>query len=139
MTFIEKKIVRIVEWLKKVFHVQTYVIEFFFVGIILVVVAIISGKGIVEWIGVVAVMLNFGHASIADRLEEKEAVRFHVNKKSDVECYWKLKYYFIAKELCWLAYFLILGAYSALVGVGIFLLYPWWRKIWRKYHPVSLK
>ncbi len=118
--------------LKKIFHVKTYIIEYVFVGIILSTIALISGKGIVEWVGVLAVLINFGHTQIADRLKEKEEKRFHNNEVVSVDCYWKLNYYFYAKELCWFLYFFLIGAWSALAGVFIFLLYPLWRKTWRK-------
>jgi hypothetical protein len=51
------------------------VIEYVFVATILIVVALITKKGWIEWIGTVAVFLTFGHASIAERLREREALR----------------------------------------------------------------
>ena len=136
MQHFSKNLVRQVLNIKKIFHVQTYVIEYVFVGGVLIAIALISHKGLVEWLGVLAVFLTFGHTSIADRLHEREAKRYNIDKKVEVNCYWKLNYYFYAKELCWLIYFLLLGAWSALAGVFIFLLYPLWRKVYRKYHPV---
>lgn len=133
----QKKLAQIVLWVKKTFHVQTYIVEYVFVGAVLVIIAIVSHKGLVEWLGVVAVFLTFGHASIAERLQEREAKRYHIDRKVEVECYWKLNYYFYAKEFCWLVYFYLLGAWSALAGVFIFLLYPLWRKTWRKYQPIK--
>ena len=32
--------------------------------------------------------------------------------------------------------FVALHAYSALVGCGIFALYPVWRRLWRRWHPL---
>jgi len=133
----QKGIVSLVQKIKHVFHIKTWIIEYVLVGIILIAVALISHKGWIEWIGVLAVFLNFGYVQIADRMEEKEAQKFHINKKADIECYWKLKYYFYGKEILWFAYFLLLGAYSALAGVILFLLYPWWRKVYRKHHPLK--
>jgi len=132
MKKIQKILIDIVVYIKKIFHLKTYVVEYIFVGIILFTIALISGKGIVEWVGVLAVLINFGHTQIADRLKEKEEKRFKNNEMVNVDCYWKLNYYFYAKELCWLLYFFLVGAWSALAGVFIFLLYPLWRKTWRK-------
>lgn len=81
-----------------------------------------------EWLGALAVLLTFCHAQIGFRLSEAEAARAITKTKVQVECYWKLQYYFVAKELCWFVYFGLLGAWSALVGVVVFLLYPVWRR-----------
>ncbi len=116
---------------------KTWVYEFTVVLIILVVVAVITKKGLIEWIGVLAVLVTFGHTQIADRLHEREAQRYQIDKSAEVECYWKLNYYFYIKEILWFTYFVFLGAYSALVGVFLFLLYPIWRRYWRKKHPLK--
>ncbi len=129
-------IIRWMEWVKNKFHIQTYIIEYIFVAGILVAVAILSHKGWIEWIGVFAVFLTFGHASIAERLREREELR-HIKKSAiEVHCYYKLPYYFYAKEILWFVYFVLLGAYSALAGVVIFLLYTPWRRYYRKHHPI---
>jgi hypothetical protein len=116
---------------------KTWVYEFLVVLVVLVVVALITKKGIIEWIGVLAVLITFGHTQIADRLHEREARRYKIDKTAEVECYWKLNYYFYTKEILWFVYFVFLGAYSALVGVFLFLLYPLWRRWWRKRHPLK--
>lgn len=136
MNILEKIPADIVKYLKKVLKVKTYVIEYIFVATVLIVVALVSKKGMVEWLGVLAVFLTFGHTSIADRLHEREAKRYSIDKKVEVNCYWKLNYYFVAKEACWFIYFYLLGAWSALVGVFVFLCYPLWRKLWRRHKPV---
>lgn len=56
-----------------------------------------------------------------------------------VDCHWKLKWYLVSKEIWWLIYFVYLGAWSALVGVGLFLLYPLWRHWYRSKWPVEEK
>lgn len=129
-------LIRLVEKLKKLLHCRTYYIEYIFVTIILVAVALISKKGPVEWIGVLAVFFTFGHTQVSDRLQEAEAHRHKNLEKVTVECYYKLNRYFYLKEICWFLYFVLIGAWSALAGVIIFLLYPRWRKLWRKYHPL---
>ena len=130
-------IIRGVESIKKNLKVQTYFIEYVFVAVILIAVAIGSGKGLIEWIGVAAVFLTFGHASIAERLREWEALRHLKRSPIEVACYWKLPYYFYAKELLWLVYFVCIGAWSALAGVFVFLAYTPWRSYYRKWHPIS--
>jgi hypothetical protein len=37
----------------------------------------------------------------------------------------------------WFVYFILLGAWSALAGVIVFLLYTPWRNYYRKYHPIE--
>jgi hypothetical protein len=130
-------LIKLIEWIKKRFKIQTFIIEYLFIGAILTAVAIISEKGWVEWIGVVAVFLTFGHASIAERLREREALRHLARTPLEVACYWKLPYYFYAKEILWLAYFIFIGAWSAIAGVIVFLIYGPWRSYYRKWHPVS--
>jgi len=112
---------------------RTYHIENFFVAVILILIALITKKGAVEWIGVIAVYLNFGYISIADRLREAEEIRIEKKELIIVECYKKLDYYYMSKEAFWLLYFILLGAYSALAGIIIFLCYRPWRMYYRKY------
>ena len=123
--------------MKKRFVFKTWMGEFVVVATILVLVAAIAHKGLIEWIGVLAVLVTFGHTQIAERLHEREAKRYSIDKKVDVECYWKLNYYFYTKEILWFVYFAFLGAWSALVGVLVFLFYPLWRKWWRSKHPLN--
>ena len=81
----------------------------------------------IELVGSLAVLLTFGHAQIADRLAEQEGLR----DKPQVDCYRKMVYYFVGKEMCWLVYFACTHTYSALVGVFVFLAYPVWRRFYR--------
>lgn len=117
------------------------------------------------YIGALAVLLTFGHVQIADRLAEAEQTRNDLEREvralsqrfehaaeapplqeveqaeqrlvNHVECYRWLRRYLVAKELCWLSYFVMLSAWSALVGVGVFLLYPAWRHYYRKRRPCA--
>ncbi len=130
-------LIRFIEWLKKKLGVRTHVIEYIFVAIPLIVVAVVTKKGFIEWIGIAAVFLTFGHASVAERLREREELRHLKRSPVEVHCYWKLPYYFYAKEILWFVYFILLGAWSALAGVILFLLYTPWRKYYRKWHPVK--
>ncbi len=127
--------VRILEYIKINTPLKrTWYTEAIFVLVVLVTTALISKKGAVEWIGVCAVFFTFQHASIAERLGEAEKKRLKDGENIYVDCYHKLPKYFYAKEACWLLYFVLVGAWSAVVGVFIFLLYPVWRKVWRKHH-----
>jgi len=134
--FIEKCIVWPVEFGKRVTGLDTYVFEMGFVFVVLAIVALISHKGYVEWIGVFAVFFTFGHMSVAETLREQEEARAHKGDPVTVECYGKLETYYFLKEGCWFVYFLLLGAWSALAGCVLFLFYGPWRKLWRKYHPL---
>lgn len=144
---------------------RTWYIEAAVVAAILLVVAYCSDRGYVEFIGAAAVLLTFMHVQIADRLAEAEGqrARLELDLRSlsqryehaadkppldqvkaaedrlilHVDCHWKLKWYLIGKELLWLGYFVTLGAWSALVGVGLFLLYPIWRHLYRSWRPIG--
>lgn len=82
----------------------------------------------IELIGSVAVLLTFLHAQVANCMTEQQATL----ETPTVECYrWAGRYY-VAKEVFWFAYFALMGAWSALVGVFVFLLFPYWRKLYRR-------
>jgi len=129
-------LIRYIERLKNKLRIQTHIIEYVFVATILIIVAIVTKKGLIEYIGITAVFLTFCHASIAERLREREELRQIKKSPVEVHCYYKLPYYFYAKEILWFLYFILLGAYSALAGVIIFLLYTPWRNYYRKHHPI---
>lgn len=131
---IGKNIVKYFIKLRDVAHLKTYQLEQVFVGLVLIIAALITQRGLIEWVGVVAVFLNFGHVSVADRLREAEELRQQHKDLVSVECYKKLDHYYFSKEIFWLLYFVLLGAWSALVGVGLFLLYTPWRRMYRTYH-----
>lgn len=108
-------------------------IEFAVVGVVLSVVVGITGGGIVEQVGSLAVLLSFGHAQVANRLAEREAAREHAT----VECHRWAARYFIGKEALWFVYFVLHHSWSALAGVGLFLVYPAWRRFWRARKPLA--
>lgn len=103
------------------------------VGVVLALVVVVTRGPWVEWVGALAVYCGFCHASIAERMREREAAR----SVPSVECHAKLGHFFVAKELGWLVYFVVHGAWSALVGCGVFLAYPFWRRYWRSIHPMG--
>ncbi len=112
---------------------RTWHFEAIIVLLILILTAVISNKGWIEYLGVCAVFITFLHASVADRLAEVQSKKNSNNEKVDIECYYKLEKYFYLKEILWLCYFVFLGAWSAIIGVAVFLFYPIWRKAWHKY------
>lgn len=107
--------------------------EMAFVGVALAGVAIASGGGFVELLGATAVLLTFGHASVSERLREREAARL----RPSVDCHRWATRYFISKEAIWFAYFVLHRSWAALAGVLLFLLYPSWRRLWRRHHPLA--
>lgn len=122
----------------KTWHFETLV-----VATILVAVALCSGGGALELVGAGAVLLSFGHASVADRLAEAERERrAYVQFSGDtdkhaVACHRWATRYLVGKEVLWLAYFVAHQSWSALAGVGLFLVYPLWRRWWRARHPLG--
>jgi len=103
------------------------------VAVVLSTVAFVRGDWR-EWVAAAAVLATFGHASVAERLREREAARDQV----EVDCVKWTWGYFVAKEILWAAFFITTGAYAALVGVGVFLVFPLWRRWWRGRHPLHL-
>lgn len=107
--------------------------EWAFVIAVLSTVNLVTHAKAVEWIGAAAVLLSFGHAAISDRMAEKQAAM----SQPDVECFrWSWRY-FVGKETLWVAYFVLHRSYAALVGCGVFLLYPAWRRLYRKVSPLN--
>lgn len=119
-------------FIKNQLKLKTFQLESAFVLIILCLTALIFGKEWHEWIAVIAVFYTFKHASVSNRLEEKEAQRKLLGEKVFVDCYHMAKKFFITKEILWFSYFAINGSYSALAGVIIFLIYNPWRNYYIK-------
>lgn len=86
-----------------------------------------------EWLAAFGVGLGFHHASVANRLQEAEEAR--PMSAASVECVRWLGAYWVGKEVAWVLYFLSTGAVSALVGCGVFLAHPLWRRWYRKHWP----
>lgn len=108
--------------------IRTWQIELFVVASIEFAVALVFGRTAFELLGALAVTLSFAHGQVADRLAENEAARL----SPDVECHRWATRYFVGKEIVWISYFVGLGAWSALVGAGLFVAYPLWRRWWRR-------
>jgi hypothetical protein len=108
---------------------KTWKLEMLVVAAVLIAVNYLTHKLFtIEILAAFAVLMTFGHAQIADRLAEQEALR----TVPAVDCYRKMWYYFVGKETFWFLYFYLNHSYSALVGVFLFLAYPAWRRIYRK-------
>lgn len=121
---------------------RTWQAEMLGVGVALVVVAIASGGGALELVGAGAVLLSFGHAQVADRLAENERERQSYVGMADlqqhsVSCHRWATRYLVSKESLWLVYFVMHQSWSALAGVGLFLVYSPWRRFWRSRKPLA--
>lgn len=113
--------------------IKTWHVEQAVIGAVLAIVWLATGCKWIEAIGSLAVLFNHKVASISSRMQEREALK----AKPDVECYRAFWPSYIAKEVLWFAYFLLTGAWSALVGCTLFAAYPLWRKLWRSWYPLS--
>lgn len=89
-------------------------------------------QSLVEFVGGLAVLATFGHIQVASRLHE-QALDFARSEgtTSFVDCSYMFNRYLVAKELLWVSYFILHESWSALVGCGLFLAYPIWRRIRR--------
>lgn len=125
--------------IKTLLGVQAWVLESAFVLIILIATAIVSGKGWPEYVAVLAVYFTFKHASVSERLREADDANSKTVSAETTACAHKLNQFFILKEILWVAFFSLTGAWSALAGCGIFLLYAQWRKVYRSVHPRERK
>jgi hypothetical protein len=112
--------------------VRTWHLELAFAAVVLAGVALATG-GWLQWVAALAVLGTFAHVQIGDRLQEREAAR----DRPMVECHRQLARYLVAKEVLWVAFFALSGAWTALAGVPLFLLYPLWRRWWRSRHPLE--
>lgn len=83
-----------------------------------------------EALGALAVLLSFMHGQIGDRHTSAAATKHAAGQEVEVECWRWERRYFLGKEVLWVVYFIHLQAWSALVGCGIFVAYPVWRRWW---------
>jgi len=103
------------------------------VAVVLFVQLFFTHFALPEIICSLAVLFTFLHAQVADRMQEHQATL----EKPDIHCYWKSNWFFVIKEMLWISFFLMTSAYAALSGAIVFCLYPFWRKYWRKIHPLK--
>lgn len=82
-------------------------------------------KLLIIWLSTGAVLGSFLHAKVGYRMSEA----LEASSAPDVSCYeWSGKYW-LFKEILWLAVFILSGAYPAIAGTVLFIVYPAWRKI----------
>lgn len=72
-----------------------------------------------------AVFGSFLHAKVGYRMSEA----MKASDAPSVSCHKWLGKYWLSKEIFWFFVFLLSGAYPAIVGNVIFIIYPAWRKI----------
>lgn len=113
---------------------KTWHYEILVVGVILSLVTLVFQNNKINWLTTMAILFTFNHAQIGDRLQEGQ----NQLTNPDVKCYWKLNILFAMKEVVWVVVFLLLHNYAAIVGCILFVLYPVWRKVYRKYYPRKL-
>jgi hypothetical protein len=111
------------------FQFKTWHFEVGIVAIILCTITFFFANNWTNWIATAAVIITFNHATICDRLQEKQSRMI----RPTVECYHKLHRLFVSKEILWIVFFIMTGSYSAIVGSGLFALYPLWRKLYRRH------
>lgn len=82
---------------------------------------------LIIWLSAGAVLGSFLHAQVGTYMAEDMS---HTDEPL-TECYHKLGEYWVYKEILWFCVFLLSGAYPAIAGSFIFLLFPVWRKIYK--------
>lgn len=102
--------------------IKTYQKEYLIVAIVLFIPVLIN-QSLIEIVAATAIFFTFQHHQVASRMQEKQS-----EKAPSVECNKKLNVYFAVKEILWITFFILSGAYSGIVGSIVFLIYPAWRK-----------
>ncbi len=80
---------------------------------------------IINWLVAAAVLISFLQAQVGFRMAEAQ----NISKSRSVDCHMWSGRYWISKELLWFIVFFLSGAFSAIAGNVVFLLYPAWRQI----------
>lgn len=109
-------------------HYETYI-----TAVILFIVAALTTPDpqeelrqfLITWISAFAVLGSFLHAKVGYRMSEA----MEAAAMPEVSCYKYSGKYWVGKEVLWFFVFLLSGAYPAIVGNVIFIIYPAWRKI----------
>lgn len=112
----------------------TWHYEAMLVGFILLMVAVLTTPSpqldprgfVITWVSALAVMGSFLHAKVGYRMSEA----MEAQNMPEVSCYKYAGSYWVAKEILWFVVFIASGAYPAIVGNIIFILYPAWRKVY---------
>lgn len=106
---------------------KTWHWELLIVSIVLIATTFLLSNDKINWITTLAIILTFQHAQIGDRLQERQKIL----DKPTVDCYWKLNWLFVGKEVLWITAFILMGNYAAIIGSTMFSLYPIWRRYYR--------
>lgn len=150
-----------IRWVRDAVGIGTYQLEYMFVLVVLLGVRYWSGGfslavwtthevwtlsalwhdtalriWVADWAALFGVFFSFSYTSIADRLSEQEHARVSAGQLPGIACHGKLQTFFVWREIAWCLTFVLLQAWSALVGVFIFMAYPVWRRFWRRHFPV---
>jgi len=80
---------------------------------------------LINWLSAFAVLGSFLHAKVGYRMSEA----MQASKAPTVSCYEWSGRYWLGKEILWFFVFLLSGAYPAIAGNIIFIIYPAWRQI----------
>ena len=112
---------------------KTWMYEALLVTLFLLASLLYVGLSYTEMLCSLAVLTTFMQGQVADRMHEKQSLKI----KPDVHCYKFSRYYYVAKEFLWISYFISIKSYAATVGAFIFILYPFWRIMYRKYKPIQ--
>ena len=108
--------------------IKTWMWEAGFVLLFLLISLFFKSFEFSEIICSLAVLFTFMHGQVSDRMREQQESK----ESPEVKCYRFSIFYYFAKEATWVYYFYLVNSYAALLGAIIFLLYPFWRKIYRK-------
>jgi hypothetical protein len=122
-------------------HGATWHYEAAFVALALITVAVLTSPALaaalagvalkeflIIWLSALAVFCSFLHAQVGTYMAEDMS---HTEIPL-TPCFHKLGEYWVYKEILWFLVFFISGAYPAIAGSVIFLLFPVWRKIYKQ-------
>lgn len=115
----------------------TWQFEAAFVALVLATVAFLTTEwprsgsfndlrpALINWISAAAVLGSFLQANVGFRMAEAQ----EASDSPSVHCHAWSGRYWIIKELLWFLVFLLSGAYAAIAGNALFILWPAWRRI----------
>lgn len=95
-----------------------------FLTILFLMIPIVLNKTYIEVLSAIAVFFTFMELQINTRMREKQGQQ----AIPSVHCYKYALTYFWTKEVLWVLFFILTGAYSGIIGSLIFMLYPIYRQ-----------
>ncbi len=95
---------------------KTWVYESGVVFSALLLTSFLKGFTLPEVTCGLAVWITFMHGQVSERMQYKQSQMV----VPDVDCYKWSNRYFISKEILWIAFFVMVHSYSAIVGSVIF-------------------